>query len=104
MVNVNSIFSKTHAALDFHPLLKDKIGTQQLSTLRAELTAELDNILTSILVNLADSYPQAPAAGGTPRMREAILNIDRVEDEENDLIYANGIKIGDYMNVEGDYT
>lgn len=53
----------------------------------------MDNQLSTILANLTDNYPQAPASGGTPRMREAILEINRVEDEENDLIYANGLKI-----------
>lgn len=35
-------------------------------------------------------------------MREAILDINRVEEEENDLIYANGINIKDYINHQKD--
>lgn len=53
--------------------------------------------MSDVLVNLADNYPQAPAAGGTPRMRDVIMDLNRVEDEENDLIFANGIKISDYV-------
>ena len=29
-------------------------------------------MLNNILINLADYYPQAPASGGTPKMREII--------------------------------
>ena len=47
--------------------------------------------------NLADNYPQAPVAGGTPRMREVINDINRTEDEVNDFIYANDLKISDYL-------
>lgn len=61
-------------------------------------------MLATILVNLTDNFPQAPASGGTPRMREAILDINRVEDEENDLIFANGIKVEKYMKPDNDYT
>ncbi len=56
---------------------------------------EADNMMNDILINLADNYPQAPPSGGTPRMRDAILELNRVEDEENDLIFANGIKISE---------
>ena len=45
------------------------------------LIIEIENILDNILINLADSYPQAPISGGTPRMREAINEVNRVEDE-----------------------
>ena len=41
---------------------------------------EVDNMLNNILINLADNYPQAPVAGGTPRMKDAIIEINRVED------------------------
>ena len=51
----------------------------------------------NILINLADNFPQAPASGGTPRMRESINEINRTDDEENDLIWTCGIKIGDYI-------
>ena len=30
-------------------------------------------------------------------MRDAILELNRVEEEENDLIFANGIEIGQYI-------
>ncbi len=53
--------------------------------------------MSDILVNLADNYPQAPPSGGTPRMRDAIIDLNRVENEENDLIFANRIEIGQYI-------
>lgn len=37
--------------------------------------------MNDILVNLADNYPQASPSGGTPRMRETIIDLNRVEDE-----------------------
>lgn len=59
-----------------------------------------ENIYNNTLTNLADLYPQAQTSGGTPRMRDVIADVNRVQDEENDLIYANGIKISDYINEE----
>lgn len=53
-----------------------------------------------MLINLADNYPEAPAAGGTIRMRDAVLDIQRVEEEANDLIFASGIKIQDFIIKE----
>ena len=47
---------------------------------KEDLIIKLDNILHNILINLADSYPQAPASGGTPRMREVITEINRIDD------------------------
>jgi hypothetical protein len=41
----------------------------------------MDHMLNDILINLADCYPQAQAAGGTPRMKEVITEVDRVDDE-----------------------
>jgi len=37
-------------------------------------------LITAILENLAPYYPQAPAAGGTPKMRDNINEVNRVED------------------------
>ena len=62
---------------------------------------EIDCILSNILVNLADSYPQAAASGGTPRMREAITEVNRSDDIENDFIFNADIKIGDYLAEGG---
>ena len=47
--------------------------------MREDLIVEVDNIVHNILINLADSYPQAPASGGTPRMREVITEVNRVD-------------------------
>lgn len=35
-------------------------------------------MISNILVNLADLYPQAQATGGTPRMREVIAEMNRL--------------------------
>ena len=56
--------------------------------------------MNDILANLADNYPQAPPSGGTPRMRDVVFELNRVEDEENDLIFANGIEIGKYIHLQ----
>ena len=64
------------------------------------LAARTENIYNNVLKNLADLYPQATPSGGTPRMKEVIAEINRTEDENNDLIYANGIKIKDYFGKE----
>ena len=48
--------------------------------MKQDLVMEVDNIVNNILVNAADNYPQAPVAGGTPRMKDAIIEINRVED------------------------
>ena len=50
--------------------------------------------------NLADNYPVAPPSGGTQRMREVIKEVSRVDDEQNDFICANNIKISDYISYE----
>lgn len=52
------------------------------------------------MINLADSYPQATASGGTPRMKEVINDVNRTDDEENDLIFANHLRISDYIKFE----
>jgi hypothetical protein len=59
-------------------------------------------MLNSILSNLADNFPQAAATGGSLRMKEVINQVDRVQDEENDLIFANGLKISDYLSTQED--
>jgi len=38
---------------------------------------EIDRILTNILIELADYYPQATVVGGTPKMRESINEVNR---------------------------
>ena len=67
--------------------------------MKDNLILQTENILHNILINLADSYPQAPISGGTPRMREMIAEVNRADDEENDLIWTSGIKISDYLNI-----
>lgn len=63
---------------------------------------EEDHMLNNILINIADSYPQAQATGGTLRMKDAIIDVNRVDDVENDFIIANGIKISSYLKLDKD--
>ena len=52
---------------------------------------QLENYLHNILINLAGCYPQAPSSGATLRMREAITEINREDDEENDFFFTSGL-------------
>ena len=56
-------------------------------------------MLYNVLSNIADQFPQAPPAGGTPRMREAITEVNRMNDWKNDSIHANGIDIQKYLEL-----
>jgi hypothetical protein len=69
MLNMKAIIRATISSIEEHELLRERVSKEEL---RSRLPIEVDNILRNILLNLADSYPQAPASGGTPRMREAI--------------------------------
>ena len=71
-----------------------------MDELKDVLIIEVDNILNNILVNLADMYPQAPPSGATPRMRQAITQVNRSDDDKNDFIFANRIKISDYVSIK----
>ena len=99
MLNVHSIFRKTMQAIESNLTLQRLTNFPEL---KEALTIEVDNILENVLINLADNYPQAPASGGTPRMREVISEVNRINDEENDFIYANGLRIEDYLTYEKD--
>jgi len=55
--------------------------------------------MKNILVNLADYYPQAPITGGTLRMKEVIHEVSKMNDEANDLILSNDIKISNYLKI-----
>jgi hypothetical protein len=44
-----------------------------MSKIRLNLTKKIDQIINTILNNLADYYPQAPPTGGTHRMRQAVI-------------------------------
>ena len=69
MLNVHSIINQTIQALKQNELFSRQVCIKDL---QSHLVIQVDNILQNILINLADNYPQAPASGGTPRMREAI--------------------------------
>jgi hypothetical protein len=99
LLNIQSVFRETLKALSKNEALKGKVNVEQL---RDDLILETDNILGNILTNLADHYPQAPASGGTSRMREAINEVNRVDDEKNDFIYTSGIKISDFLLIGTD--
>ena len=66
MMNLQSIFKQIITELDKIDFLKSKID---IEVIQKDLIKEMDNIFENILINIADNYPQAPAAGGTPRMR-----------------------------------
>ena len=65
--------------------------------MKLDLVMEVNNMVNNILLNTADNYPQAPASGGTPRMRDVITDVNRVDNPDNDLIFNSGIKIKDYV-------
>ena len=44
------------------------------------MAIDADNMMSDILTNLADNYSQAPVSGATQRMRDAIRDLNRVED------------------------
>jgi len=77
MLNVHSIYKQIISALQDNHSFGKSIDMEEV---RSHLIIEIDNILNNILVNLADSYPQAPISGGTPRMREVINDVNRSED------------------------
>lgn len=110
MLNLHSIFSEVCTALKNSDFLKRAIREALLDEEEAWneiyylLAIKAENIYNNILANLADLYPQAQPTGGTPRMREVLKEINKMEEEENDLIYANNIRIKDYINEGGDYT
>ena len=87
-----------------HKDLKEVVEERGVKLLKDNLLILTEQVLRNILINQADNYPQAPISGGTPRMREAINHIDRTDDEENDFIWTSGIKIGDYISGDKDYT
>ena len=99
MANLNAIFREVIQGLLSNESLKRRVG-DRMEALKDSLMKETDHILHNILVNLADSYPQATASGGTPRMRAVINDVNRVDDGQNDFIVANGIKISDYLQLE----
>ena len=83
-----------------HKDLKEVVEERGVQQLKDNLLILTEQILRNILINQADNYPQAPVSGGTPRMREVINDINRTDDEENDLIWTSGIKISDFLEVK----
>ena len=73
-------------ALEKNPSLQ---GFAKIEELRENLIIQLENQLNNILINLADCYPQAPASGGTPRMREVITEVNRQDDQKNDFFFTS---------------
>ena len=66
MLNIHSIFKHTIKSIREQACLKEIVDIDEL---KENLIFEVDLILKNILINLADSYPQAPISGGTIRMR-----------------------------------
>jgi hypothetical protein len=42
-------------------------------------------------------------SGGTLRMRNIIKEVNRVDDEENDFLFCNSIKISEYLTMGKQY-
>ena len=104
LLNINSVFRQLNKAIVANPSLKEVVKETKMAEFRLRLIKELDETLKSILENMADSYPMAPATGGTQKMRENVHDINRTDNENYDFIRANGISIKPYINEEGDYT
>jgi len=51
----------------------------ELEKLKIDFILQTEHIIKNILINLADYYPQAPITGGTPRIKNVIHEISRVE-------------------------
>ena len=58
---------------------------------------EVDNMVNNILLNIANNYPQAPPSGGTPRMRDAITDVNRSDNHDNDLIFRSKTNLYNYV-------
>ena len=97
MLNINSIYQQTVKAIIENKQLKEMGNVENMEKIKLDLVMEVNNMVNNILLNTADNYPQAPASGGTPRMRDVITDVNRVENPDNDLIYNSGIKIEDYV-------
>jgi len=54
------------------------------------------------LQNLIAYYPQSPPTGASPKMKNAILNIDRIDNEELDFLMTHKLKI--LKQKDGDFT
>jgi hypothetical protein len=46
---------------------------------------------------LIDHYSRCNILGGTSKIKNLIKEINRVDDDNNDLTITNDIKIGDYI-------
>ena len=97
MLNINSIYQQTVKAIMENKQLKEMGNVENMEKIKLDLVMEVNNMVNNILLNTADNYPQAPASGGTPRMRDVITDVNRVDNPDNDLIYNSGIKIEDYV-------
>ena len=96
ILNLKALVRETMRSIEGCQPLKNLIKLD-LNSIKVDLMVEVDNLFNGALINLADNYPQAAAAGGTPRMRDAITSINRVEDEEMDFLVTKNIKISDYL-------
>ena len=103
MLNINSIHRKTIQAILSNEYLKEGKNIKDKEKMKENLIMEVDNIVNNILINTADNYPQAPPSGVTPRMRDIITEVDRVDNPDNDIIFSSGLRLGDYTEVVKDY-
>ena len=77
MLNIQAIFRETIKAIKEN---KELLGDIEIQQLQKELTIEVEGILRNICDNLADIYPQAPIVGGTPKMKEVLIDVNRTDD------------------------
>ncbi len=80
MLNLHSVFSEVATTIQNNELLKTKIIDEQLQEIKYLLVREVEKMISNVLINLADLYPQARASGSTPRMREVIAELNRLGD------------------------
>jgi hypothetical protein len=65
---VQTLYRETVKAIENH----DALNGEEFKSLKIKICIEIDQILSRITENLGDGYPEAPAAGGSLRMKEAL--------------------------------
>ena len=81
MLNVFSIYNHTINSVVSHQVLKEKTSPEDIAKIKDDLIFYVEDVIHNILINMSDSYPEAPVSGGTIRMRQAVHEINRVEDD-----------------------
>ena len=98
LVNIHALM------LEVKEAVRHFMKQEDVEDIIAKITTDVDESLMRILESILEHYPQAPAAGQTARMRDAIINVNRAEDEANDLILNRDIRIEKYLNLDQNKT